>query len=278
MKLKFFALVAMTASAGLMSLSAAHAAEPPYPQKPITVLVAFAPGGLTDTLARRLARDMQTELKQTVVVETKAGASGQIASAQVARSAPDGYNPARHGHPSRHQSGGEPQAALRHRKDFTPIAELGSTPNILLVHPSLRCAICRTISPTPGSSRAAWPMPPRASQVRRTCPGDAGADDEGAAASRGLQGRVARRERPDGRTGTLSFRGPAIHDAFHQGRPDARHRRVQPAAQPERAGHPHPSPSRASPDSREPASSVSTGPPGSHPTRSKPSARLRSRA
>ena len=44
-------------------------------------MVGFPPGGLTDVLARRLARDLQTELKQTVIVENKAGASGQIATA-----------------------------------------------------------------------------------------------------------------------------------------------------------------------------------------------------
>jgi len=138
MKKRFLAALSIAISSGLTSQAEVRAAEPlAYPQKPITIVVAFAPGGLTDTLARRLARDMQTELKQNVIVETKAGASGQIASAQVARSEPDGHTlllTATH-----HVINPAVNSRLPYdtEKDFVPIAELGSTPNILLVHPSL---------------------------------------------------------------------------------------------------------------------------------------------
>src|SRR3974390_2832224 len=62
-----------------------------YPSRPITMVVPFAPGGLTDVLGRVLAAGMQTLLVQSVVVENVGGASGSIGTGRVARAAPDGY-------------------------------------------------------------------------------------------------------------------------------------------------------------------------------------------
>ena len=62
-----------------------------YPSRPITMIVPFAPGGLTDVLGRVLAAGMQTLLVQSVVVENVGGASGSIGTGRVARAAPDGY-------------------------------------------------------------------------------------------------------------------------------------------------------------------------------------------
>lgn len=62
-----------------------------WPDKPITIVVPFPPGGSTDTLARALATPMQATLGQTIVVENRAGATGTIGTAQVKRSAADGY-------------------------------------------------------------------------------------------------------------------------------------------------------------------------------------------
>lgn len=70
----------------------AHAQNiPKYPGRPIRVLVGFAAGGITDLTARMLAEAMSSPLGQNMVVENKAGAGGNIASAELARSAPDGY-------------------------------------------------------------------------------------------------------------------------------------------------------------------------------------------
>jgi tripartite-type tricarboxylate transporter receptor subunit TctC len=74
----------------LVAASRAASAQA-YPSRPITMIVPFAPGGLTDVLGRVLAAGMQTVLGQSVVVENVAGAGGSIGSGRVARAVPDGY-------------------------------------------------------------------------------------------------------------------------------------------------------------------------------------------
>jgi tripartite-type tricarboxylate transporter receptor subunit TctC len=66
-------------------------AQSSYPDKPIRFIVAFVPGGATDTFARQISNDLQTELGQPVVIENKPGAGGYIAWTHVASSDPDGY-------------------------------------------------------------------------------------------------------------------------------------------------------------------------------------------
>jgi tripartite-type tricarboxylate transporter receptor subunit TctC len=62
-----------------------------YPSRPITMIVPFAPGGLTDVIGRILAEGMRTPLGQAVIIENVGGASGSIGTGRVARAAPDGY-------------------------------------------------------------------------------------------------------------------------------------------------------------------------------------------
>ena len=80
-------IIALAAALGC----AATAQAQPYPSKPITLVVGFAPGGPTDTVARIIADHMKTTLGQTVVVENVGGAAGTIGAARVARATPDGY-------------------------------------------------------------------------------------------------------------------------------------------------------------------------------------------
>jgi tripartite-type tricarboxylate transporter receptor subunit TctC len=77
------------ATAALALLAAQASAQ--YPTKPVTMIVPFAAGGPTDTVARTIGVAMQASLKQTVLVENVGGAGGTIGVARVARAAPDGY-------------------------------------------------------------------------------------------------------------------------------------------------------------------------------------------
>jgi tripartite-type tricarboxylate transporter receptor subunit TctC len=75
----------------LALFSTAARADPSYPSRPVTLIVAFAPGGPSDTTGRLVAEALSTRLGQRFVVENVSGAGSTIGSARVARSAPDGY-------------------------------------------------------------------------------------------------------------------------------------------------------------------------------------------
>jgi tripartite-type tricarboxylate transporter receptor subunit TctC len=77
--------------AAALALFASFAAAQGFPNRPVTLVVPFPPGGSTDITARILAEAMRPALGQSVVVENQGGASGTIAMARVARAAPDGY-------------------------------------------------------------------------------------------------------------------------------------------------------------------------------------------
>jgi tripartite-type tricarboxylate transporter receptor subunit TctC len=74
-----------------LALCGAQAGAQTYPANKITVIVGFAPGGIADTLARLIGQGLGDRLHQTVVVENRSGAGGNIAAGVVARAAPDGY-------------------------------------------------------------------------------------------------------------------------------------------------------------------------------------------
>ena len=75
----------------LAAASGATQAQSVYPDRPITMIVPFPPGGVADTVARPVAEALSRELKQTVVVENKVGAGGAVGIGQAARAAADGY-------------------------------------------------------------------------------------------------------------------------------------------------------------------------------------------
>jgi tripartite-type tricarboxylate transporter receptor subunit TctC len=111
-----------------------------YPSRPIRLIAPQAPGGGVDLVARLLADRLRLALGQTVLVDNEAGAGGAIATQMTARAAPDGYTleigyVATHGtNPAVKKSGYD---AVR---DFTPIAMIGGTPNLLVVNHSLPVA------------------------------------------------------------------------------------------------------------------------------------------
>ncbi|MGZ8259430.1 MAG: tripartite tricarboxylate transporter substrate binding protein [Caldimonas sp.] len=84
---------AVLSAAALALALAVHAAQAQtgYPDKPITMLVPFPPGGVADTVARPVAEALGRELRQSVVVENRAGAGGALGIGVASRAAPDGY-------------------------------------------------------------------------------------------------------------------------------------------------------------------------------------------
>src|SRR6266581_4838611 len=106
-----------------------------YPSKPITLVVSFAAGSGTDSVARIVAQKLAERLKQPVVVENRAGANGQIAAEYVKNAKPDGYtlwmttNTTHSANPSLYKE-------LRYDpvKDFTPIVLTGELPFALVVN------------------------------------------------------------------------------------------------------------------------------------------------
>ena len=78
-------------AAWVLALGLCATAQAQYPDRSVTMVVPFPPGGVADTVARPVAEALGKELKQTVVIENKAGAGGALGMGQVARAAPDGY-------------------------------------------------------------------------------------------------------------------------------------------------------------------------------------------
>ena len=129
------ALKALAAAIACAAASATHAA---FPEKPVRIIVPFAPGGATDVVARALGQRLGVVWKQQVIVENKPGAGGNIGADTVAKAAPDGHtlllaSPA--------------EVAINHflyrsmpydpETDLVPVTKAASAPLVLVVHPSV---------------------------------------------------------------------------------------------------------------------------------------------
>lgn len=108
-----------------------------YPDRPITLLVPAAPGGTTDLAARLIAQPLGQSLGQSVVVENKPGASGSIASQAVAQAAPDGYTLLLQYSGYNAISPHVQPTDWDPIKDFSPVANILSAPQVIVVRPSL---------------------------------------------------------------------------------------------------------------------------------------------
>jgi tripartite-type tricarboxylate transporter receptor subunit TctC len=136
MKLQLSRRGVISAAALLTMPRFAHA-QGAWPQRPIRIVLPYAPGGSTDAAARLISMPMSQTLGQPVVVENRPGATGTIGAAEVARAPKDGYtllvDAAAHG--SNHAL--YRNLPFNYARDFAPISQLTISPQILAVHPSL---------------------------------------------------------------------------------------------------------------------------------------------
>jgi tripartite-type tricarboxylate transporter receptor subunit TctC len=121
----------------LLGACAAHAQQ--YPTQPIKMIVPFPVGGGADIAARVVAQHIGTELGQPVVVENYGGAGGTIGTSRAAQAAPDGYT-LFVGTPSTHGTNVAVYTKLAYDpiKDFSPIGLIGTSPFLLIAHPSVK--------------------------------------------------------------------------------------------------------------------------------------------
>jgi tripartite-type tricarboxylate transporter receptor subunit TctC len=133
MKIRHWRLIGAGVAAALLTCLQMPAARA-YPEHTITLIVPFAPGGPTDIVARILAESLTRSLKQSVIVENRPGASGNIGMGQAARAQPDGYtlllaSTAIAVNPALFKT-----LPYDPFKDFAPISELVTSPNVIVVN------------------------------------------------------------------------------------------------------------------------------------------------
>lgn len=121
-----------------LGLGTASAQSPNWPSKPIRIVVPYPPGGSSDIIARSIAQPLSEALKQSVIVENKAGANGNLGADYVAKSAPDGYTMllcdtgALAISPSVYT-----KLPFDPSKDLRGVTMLAYSPHLLVVHPSV---------------------------------------------------------------------------------------------------------------------------------------------
>ena len=138
MHARFLRLALACGALGLLAPASALAQAQSYPNRPVVMIVPFAPGGSTDVIARVVADAMRYPLGQSVIAETRAGAGGSIGTAAIAKAAPDGYtigmgtastlaiNPAAY-----------KNLSYDVRTDLVPVGGIAAVPNIMTVNAEL---------------------------------------------------------------------------------------------------------------------------------------------
>jgi tripartite-type tricarboxylate transporter receptor subunit TctC len=125
--------VALITVIGLPGVCAPAAATPAWPEKPIRIVVPFAPGGGTDLIARTMGVAMSQDLGQTIVVDNKPGGGTIIGTDNVAKSAPDGYTLVMATFAHAVNPSLQPKLPYETDKAFAPVVLVGRSPNVLVV-------------------------------------------------------------------------------------------------------------------------------------------------
>ena len=105
-----------------------------YPDKPIKMMIGYAPGSSTDIVGRIIANDLSIALKQPVIVENRGGAAGSLAADAVAKSTPDGYTVLFAQNGLAINVAANPKLPFNGQKDFIPVVGVAATPHILIVN------------------------------------------------------------------------------------------------------------------------------------------------
>ena len=121
----------------LALMFAATSNAQPFPTKPIKIIVPFPAGGTVDFFARVISTKLSDALGQSVLVENRAGAGGNIAAEAVAKAAPDGYTLLMGSEIIAINTSLYSKIGYDPVKDLAPITLVGTVPNILIVHPGL---------------------------------------------------------------------------------------------------------------------------------------------
>jgi len=124
-------------AAGVTATMAQPAAHADYPNRPITFIIPFPPGGSTTIVVRSISDKLSEVLGQQIVIDNRAGAGGTVGTRALARSEPDGYTIGL-GYSGTLAIGPHIYSNVGYdpRKDFAPIGRVGTAPNTLVVHPS----------------------------------------------------------------------------------------------------------------------------------------------
>ncbi len=130
---------------GFLAAFAASTAMAQYPLKPVRMVVAFPPGGSTDLAARALGEKLGAALGQSVIVENKPGASGNIGAEFVARSSADGYTLLMAATSFATAPAFYPKLGWDPVTDFAPVSLVATLPIIIVVHPSVQAQDAKSL-------------------------------------------------------------------------------------------------------------------------------------
>ena len=130
--------IARMGALGLLAACAAPARADDYPNRPVTIIIPFTAGSITDTAARIVAERLEKALGQPFIIDNRPGAGGLLAARAVARATPDGYtllittNSTHSAAPGLFKN--VPYDPIN---DFTPVARIGSFPSVMAISPSM---------------------------------------------------------------------------------------------------------------------------------------------